>query len=271
MVYKYLESELSILVISHSSYSDLWPIFFSELEENFGKPCQLYLSVDILPQNTNINGVTIISEEYPESSTWSKRVLNACEVINTKYVLLLIDDIFFKEKIDLSELEEYLGSMVILGLKSLKLFYEPNFKPELLIPGTEKLGVFNFGAMNRINTHATIWEVSFLQDILDPEESIWEFEVNGTFRSNTTFFIGGVTSAFLNYELGVVKGRWERRTISRLHKKGYSQFLTKRGKLSMVDTLKRFLVLKVLNFFIYKLSINLRKRIKRMLDKKVGK
>ncbi len=267
MKFKGIENDLSILVISHSTYSDLWPIFFTEFRKKFTNPCNLFLSVDKLPKDKIVDNIFVIEEKIPENSTWSNRVLNACKEIQTKYVLLLIDDVFFTEKVDLVKLEEFLTCMKNLGLKSLKLFYEANFKPELLIPGTEKLGIFNFGVVNRINTHATIWETSFLQEILEPSESIWEFEVNGTFRSNATFYIGGVTSTFFKYDLGIVKGSWERKIYNRLKKDGYADFLDKRKKLSRKETLKRFIILTVFNFFIYKLSTDLRKRIKKMVMK----
>jgi hypothetical protein len=89
------------------------------------------------------------------------------------------------------------------------------------MPGVPLIGFQGLGQLNRTSTHATIWRRDSLLELIRPGESLWEFEINGSIRSNR--FAGGVCGCWqpaLHYVMAIGKGRWFRRALRSLARDG---------------------------------------------------
>jgi hypothetical protein len=80
--------DLRMIVWSHSTYSDLWEMFFGQLEENapfFKKTLLVEKQVDFDFKNCD---VIVNNENLP----WCQRVINCLEKIDEKYIVWMLED-----------------------------------------------------------------------------------------------------------------------------------------------------------------------------------
>ena len=61
----------------------------------------------------------------------------------------------------------------------------------------------------------SIWKKSVLQDLLEEGESAWDFEINGSKRAYKYDGFYAVYNDFINYENGIIKGKWRRSIINK--------------------------------------------------------
>ncbi len=102
-----------------------------------------------------------------------------------------------------------------LNLHAIRL--NPCPPPDIPVPAIPYLGFQREGQPNRISMHATLWRRETLLQLLHPGESIWEFEIYGTIRSNQ--YPGGICGCWtpvIHYVMGLNRGRWFRRALRSL-------------------------------------------------------
>ena len=79
----------------------------------------------------------------------------------------------------------------------------------------------------KISLMPSIWNKTFLYNILDDNESAWDFEVKGTKRA---FNIEGFFSLYKNfifYDNSIIKGKWQRSMIGKLKMRKISRPIMK--------------------------------------------
>lgn len=179
--------KLSIIYCTCDNYESLWNNFFL-LWNKYWPNCKNKIILNTETKSIDFKGLNICRPKFDNTNcTWSQRLINSLNSIETEYALLVLDDFYIKSPINLEKLEDCIKRME--KNKNIKLFtfgWQPG--PNIDEDKTydfEKRGRFT---RYRINAQIGLWRVSYLKKILKSFENPWQFEINGSFRSS---IIGG--------------------------------------------------------------------------------
>ena len=92
--------DLRMVVWSHSTYSDLWPMFFGQLKENapfFKKTLLVEKKVDF-----DYSGIDVIVND--ENLPWCQRLINCLEKIDEKYIVWMLEDFIIYDTVDIRDI-----------------------------------------------------------------------------------------------------------------------------------------------------------------------
>ena len=199
--------DCTVLVSSWDGYSDLWKPFFT-LFWKYWPDCPFDVA---LTANTLIyDDPKVRTIQFAKRLDWSSGLIASLKQIDTKYVFIMLEDFFLREEINTE-----------LVVKSIDLFRRlnghllraiPNPLPNQKIVDSHIVGEVCLGSNYRVNLQAGIWLRETFLEMLVKGESAWEFEINGTKRSEK--YSSGFYSVYkplLTYGHHVVeKGKWFR-------------------------------------------------------------
>lgn len=225
----------SVLVPSCDAYSDLWKPFF-RLFWRFWPDCPfpVYLGANEL-RYEDARVAPIFSDQ---GNNWSNRVRQHLEAVPTPYVLLILEDFFWRRSTPTAHVLSLFAAMQALHGEMLRLTNRP--PPDDRVAGHPDIGRVTPGAPYRASTQAAIWRTQTLLDLIRPGESIWEFETEGSRRSDS---IGdGFYSTWrqvLPYGYHVVeKGSWFRHEARRFGRMGVGCDFTARAIMTRREALR---------------------------------
>ena len=78
----------------------------------------------------------------------------------------------------------------------------------------------------KISLMPSIWNKTFLYNILDNSESAWDFEVKGTKEHSTKKFFS-LYKNFIFYDNSIIKGKWQRSMVGKLKMRKISRPIMK--------------------------------------------
>ena len=229
-----MPDRLSIYVSSFDDYADIWPVFFSRFFKHWPDcPLPVYLGA----VSKSHNDGRVLPLHAADHKNWSSRAVEHLTQIKSPYVLMMLEDFMIDRPVD----NDLLGKLVTLmhrfDLHAIRLFPEP--PPAQAMPGVPLIGFQGLGQPNRTSTHATIWRRTSLLELIHPGESLWQFEINGSIRSNR--FAGGICGCWqpaLHYVMAIGKGRWFRRALRDLARDGIRPDLSVRPAQTFAEELK---------------------------------
>ncbi len=231
-------TQLAVLVHSCDKYSDLWKPFF-QVFSRFWPDCpyQVYLTAE----NEVFSGTEVTTLRAGQPMQWSNLLLWALEQIPQPYILLLLDDYLLLKSVDNNRLNRIFGLVRSLDAAYVRLFPVPG--PDEPIAETAELGIIRKGSPYRNSTQAAIWDKEVLRSLLIASESAWEFEYNGSKRSEKiekpflSVFIDekGDPLEEGNYPLtyfctAVNRGKWRREAVTLCKKMGVTINLNVRAQ-----------------------------------------
>jgi hypothetical protein len=197
--------DLSILVLSCDKYSDLWPIFFCALKKNW-PDCPFPISLSTGFMSYPVKNIRTL--HYGDDVDWSTNVLKSLEAIESSHVLILLEDFILRSPVNSRMVELAWRECVRRNAGLIRLIPNPplELRPRSIVQEVPS------GTPYRVNLQGSIWRKDFLRNLLLPGESAWQFEVNGTRRSNgISTEILSTKDHVLTYRHHVVeKGRWFR-------------------------------------------------------------
>ncbi len=111
--------------------------------------------------------------------------------------------------------------------------------PDSPVPGHPLFGAIAPGAPYRVSTQVTTWRRTGLLELLRDEESIWDFELKGSRRSDTRtgFYCTWGQLAPYGYHV-VERGKWFRHEAARLSRIGVSCDFSARPIMSRSEALR---------------------------------
>ena len=172
-----LNRTCSVLVSSCDAYSDLWKPFFSLFFANWSDcPFEIYLGSN-RATFSHERVRMLFSDNDP---VWSKSMGNYLSQLSTPYVLLVLEDFFFRRPVQTQNIVKALEFLQRVDGQLLRL--EPRPGPDRIV--SDGFGECLPGSPYRVSTQASIWNRSALQKLLVEGESIWEFEIKGTSRAS---------------------------------------------------------------------------------------
>lgn len=170
--------QISILLLSCDSYSDLWNDFFN-LKERFWPDCEYQWYIVTETSDFYRTNVEVI--KCGKELNWAGRLRYAINAVNTPYIGIFLDDYFITAPINNKRIKSYVELMIKEKVSFLNLsnvFHHITDLPNkeyysdhlIVIPKHLKYG---------IDTSAAIWDRDFLLEKLGYEDyNAWQFEVD---------------------------------------------------------------------------------------------
>lgn len=235
----------AVLINSCNAYADLWKPFFFFINQNW----PLYERINWYINTESINdyclpiNVKFINTELKGIDLWGKRLINSLKAIQEEFVIVLMDDFFLKEKIDLCKIEEcitYFQEDV-----NIATFYLVNIPNKPLVESKYKpFSEISKGATFRLNSAPAIWRKQKLLKYLKEKDNPWAWEFFGTCRTNHSndrfFCVGNNEAPIYNYAHAVYRGRWlEEQIKPLLDKYDFDIKMSQRGTVGQEDPIPK--------------------------------
>lgn len=230
-----MNSDLSIVVNSCDTYSDLWVPFFTLFKKYWpdcGYPIVLNTEhKDFKFDGLNIDVINLPNGHRAKSTKYGERLKNVLRKIHSEYVLILLDDFFIRSKVRSDIIEECKKWMnqdpdiALISFESVSdtLNNKAENHPDFVL--RPKYGEY------KINLQAGLWRKEHLLKHIRDYESPWDFELLGnlrTFSSSLKYYaLDSESNRVINYRVNdgrypykwsVVGGKWVVDTVSDLFK-----------------------------------------------------
>jgi hypothetical protein len=205
---------VSILIPSCDAFSDVLEGTIASLERFWPDcGCKIYVSTDAEPK-TRYQGVEFINAGKIE---YSDRLKYALERINSKYVIIILDDYFISKKVNTSKIRHYIDIMKENNVGYFRLS-DPR-KEKRLFDKNEKIWVINTSDHRyAANLYIGIWDKTVLTSMCVESQNPWQFEVSLSEKLDKlgTFCLG-VNKASIKIVDVVRKGAITRESYSYIH------------------------------------------------------
>lgn len=221
-----LKDKVTILVQSTDSFSDCWGPFFTLFNKYWPQcPSRIILNTETKQFSTAgahievANNLKLNSGRWP---TWSESLLLGLSLVRTPLVLLILDDYFPSDVIDVTAIHTAAEKMLLHGYSHVTLTEYGVHRPST--PSADPFLVsIAQSAKYRVSTSPALWNVKSLNSYVRPHENAWQFEIFGSARARKrqdTFFAvnprqtlngtHGVIPYFYGVmNTGIVKGKWQ--------------------------------------------------------------
>lgn len=211
--------DTAVLILSCDKYADIWPPFFSFFQKYWPRcPFKIYLGSN--EKRCSVPGVhSILSGK---AADWSNDTLRILDQIPEKYVIIVLEDYFINKPVDQLQLDQCIIAIrktdaAYIRLASFPVKYHRYFT-YVQHPEFPFLGITSKDADYMVSLQAGIWNKKELQNLIQPGESPWDFEVNGSERARRSgkTYLGILQDPTENYVHGpipylctaVTKGAW---------------------------------------------------------------
>ena len=169
-------NDLSLIFLSSEDYEYLWSDFTS-LWNKYCNSLKIRKYLITTAKKGRINDFKILSSKLDKFDFWSKRIQSSVEKISTKNLLVLTDDSFISEKLDLQSFFETYQFFKKKKIKYLQLSPTYNFSIK------KKISFLDYYSFHRISLQPSLWKKEYFLKMLSYEENPREFEVNGSIRT----------------------------------------------------------------------------------------
>lgn len=257
-----MNKEVAIVVVSFDKYCDIWDVFALCLNKYWcNRPYPTYLVTNNLkPQ---YDGISVIATG--DETSWSERVNKALESISENYLIVLLEDYLIDVPVDNSLIDKSIDYMKDNNVDYFRIVPIPVIKGKAdsfnIIPISKQ-------SLYGVNLQAAIWNKKYLKEIVSKGSfSAWEFEARQKLTSSNRIEGKCVASKvnIINYENGIIQGKWYQKSISVLKQKGINISLGKRSIMTEKDMRRE----KFRNFLLHSLPPSMISKLK-PLAKKLG-
>lgn len=216
-------NNLTIIVNTCDKYEDAWNPFFRLMEIHWpeSENYKIILNTETKDYKCDFRNVKTVCSG---NITWSKRLKNILETVDTDFILFFLEDFFLRSPVNQEIFEEAYNLILKnndIGYIGLKYTPERVFKDKNFIP-TERFFSRDLLATHcRITAMSVLWRKSWLLELLDEKENPWEFENNASIRSKQYHYkvleinnINGDCPPVFDFEdkikygYGITHGQW---------------------------------------------------------------
>jgi hypothetical protein len=198
--------EIAVLVVSCDKYADLWPLFSSQFARYWPDcPFPKYIMM-------NRSKATVVGFQPLRLGTdvsWSDNLLSALEQVQEEYILLFLEDLILEAPVDEAALAAALSWAAHTKPDHLRL--NATEKPDERV--SDIVGRISEGAAYRTSTVLTLWRKATLRSLLKPGESAWQFEIDGSERSDSLHGFYSTYRYCFPVINCVIKGKWRRSAV----------------------------------------------------------
>lgn len=193
-----LFEDLSIVVFSCDKYQELWAPFFEMFFKSLPslKTTNVHVPIYLVANSQKYNDARVTTINIQNEKSWSDNALTVLASVKTKYVWIILEDYFFT-RIDEKRLYEVFNFIRSEDVAYCQLGYDcidlATRRKKELFPGVAEKDRYELW---RTSLYSCIWRAKDMAHILKSGESIWEFEIAGTIRSQGLY--GKFLSVFEN-------------------------------------------------------------------------
>lgn len=205
---------LGILVLSSDKYAHIWPGFFQAWNKYFPN-CRwpVYLgsnSVGFDHQNVK----TILSGDDPD---WSTSLLRILKQIPEDYIFIILEDVLLASPFHIERFAKAFEFLAERQGRHLK-YYRPE-NGDIDIPGTP----YSEYARRRPYRISVVgfWNKKYLESLLIPGESPWNFEIMGSYRTSYVDGFYMMKEPLCEFANMIEKGRWYPGEIKWARREGF--------------------------------------------------
>lgn len=236
-------NDYCIVVMSCDSYRDAWP-HFGYCWDLFWPNCPF--DTYLISETIDFHHHSIKNIKIGQRVCWSDMLITVLDQLPHKHVIYMQEDYLLKSETIDKKLAEKLSVYEKENAVYFRLIPWPS--TDQLLEPYDDIGVINKNSEYRTSLQCAVWDKNFLQSILIPGESGWDFEFHSVSRSSSTErpFLGlsnNVAFADLNngkypidyFASGILNGKWMRECLYLFRNKGIKINPGKRGVLSRWD------------------------------------
>lgn len=225
-----MKTDVAVLVNSCDAYSDLWDSFFEFFHIQWGDcPYEIYLNTETKTYQSKFFNINIINSST--NLSWTERLIHALTIIKTKYVLFILEDFYFLNKIENTQIFKLIKTIDKIPnfhmLDFVNSFGPLYYKEKIDLYLKHKYTIF------KINATCNLWKrKSFIKN-LSPGESPWQYEINGqkrSFKNHGKYYKNGKNPIIkVSLQYGVVHGKWTYATKKLFEEYNIAQDFNSRG------------------------------------------
>lgn len=177
-----MKNRCSIIYNTCDKYECLWRGFFKLLNK-YWENCDLKIILNTEEQYFSYGNLNIERPKYSNKCvSWSQRIINSLNSVDTPYVILFLDDFYLKAPVNVKEVERCVRLMD--NDKKIKCInFAPQPEPNKPYKNEKKYVKRTRLAKYRINAQIALWRVDYLKSIMRSYENPWQFEISGSVRS----------------------------------------------------------------------------------------
>jgi len=216
--------DCTVLVNSCDAYSDIWDAFFSLMEKYWpDRPWPVVLNTETKSYTREHTDIRVIHSD--KDISWSDRLRRVLNLIESDYILFMLDDFFLMDYVDTRRVEECLE-----WIKKDSRVASFTFWPVSWDGKTGNYKGFQLrrhDGRNIVTATLALWSKEKLLSYLEPGENAWQFEAMGTKRSyerdDDFYVMHDIKPYVFPYsfvEIGLFSGQWLKKTVSFLKKTG---------------------------------------------------
>tara|TARA_X000001382_G_scaffold48887_1_gene33142 strand:+ start:443 stop:1168 length:726 start_codon:yes stop_codon:yes gene_type:complete len=170
--------DITLFIGTCDKYHMLWEYFITQADKYFEPKCKkIFIS-----ENKKVS-----SKGYKTylagKQNWSDRMKDALEEVDTKYVFVLLDDYLLREKVTIESVTNYINFLE--SVDGNKIMIAPYDNKNSYQVESKRYGKKNYMKLTKNSSYQTaimpsVVNVEWFKDILNPNQSIHEFEIDGT-------------------------------------------------------------------------------------------
>lgn len=229
------ETDMTILMMAFDSYNDVWDGFV-HCKEKYWSDCR-YPMVIVTCEETNVpQGIDKVITTG-SGLEWTQRLHKALEQIDSRFVLLMLEDLYIDRKVNSGRIAQCISLMKEHSIGHLRLM--PDIKYQRDYEKNDKYGEYTKGHAYRISTHPAIWKKEYLCSLTEKAMDAWNFEYLVSFESNKypekCLTCKDKVISFTNT---IWRQKWTREGVALCKQEGVTIDFTKRKKHSAWSNLK---------------------------------
>jgi len=179
-------TDTCILVPSWDGYQDLWQPFFCSFFKYWPDcPFPIFLGANhAVYGDQRVNMLTVSPK-----TDYSSSLIEFLNQLSYQWIIVWVEDLLLRSKVDTNALNQILVWADTRDVAHVRLLSSSQFLVALAAsyypqPDMPAIGLIPDGARYRAGLTVGLWKKNVLIDLLQPGESAWDFEHNGTVRSN---------------------------------------------------------------------------------------
>jgi hypothetical protein len=231
-----MDEKISLLISSCDSYLDSVLIFNKLLRKNWNN---IKMPIFLLNETSNVKLEGISTINGGADKNWSGRLIEGIKLINTEYILLMLDDYFIGSKVDELIFQDIIEKLEKFKMNYYRLTNIPKTKDK--IKNIPFVGYIRDNQRYGINLQASIWRKEFLLNILVSDNyNAWQIESNLLEKvplkfSNFHDHCYVDTRNVFNIKNGIIKGKWSTKTLKYFRNKDFVIDIGERKKMNFFD------------------------------------
>lgn len=208
-----MKNNFAILVLSCDKYSSLWKPFFSQFHR-YWKHCPYPIYLGNNSKEFRWHGVKTVHSVINED--WSSNLLSILRQIPEENLFIWLDDYFISSRMHEKKFGE---AMKFFTENRANHMHMTASVPSRKYSDDTRFGIIDRGAPYRVAAYG-FWNKSHLAKLLLSGESVWKFEVFGSYRSSYQDGYFNVKQDLFSFVQIVARGKIIRESLSycRLHK-----------------------------------------------------